>query len=165
MFMIATIQKTVAGTPTQLGSDWIPTTGNVKRSTQTPKETTVTAAPTWPPSFCHQTRPRASSSAPTIVAMAAPRRMPRTGRVMSSKAMSGTKMPKKSAEPAEARDRQDVEAALLPRLVDRADAPREAADGRRQDEHDEQREPAGVEDPGGDDEVGGCGEHVHHFVP
>ena len=26
MFMIATIQKTVAGTPTQLGSDWIPTT-------------------------------------------------------------------------------------------------------------------------------------------
>ena len=43
-------------------------------------------------------------------------------------------MPKKSAEAAEARDREDVEAAPLPRLVDRADAPGEPADRRRQDE-------------------------------
>ena len=77
MFMIATIQSMVAGTPTQSGSSWLPRTGNVKRSTLTPKPTTTPAAASCPPSFPHHGSPRKSSIAPTVVAMAAPSRIPR----------------------------------------------------------------------------------------
>ena len=38
--------------------------------------TTIAAAATWPASFSHQRRPRKSSTAPTVVATAAPSRMP-----------------------------------------------------------------------------------------
>ena len=55
MFMIPTIQSTVSGAPTHIGSAWMPSTGNVKRSIQTLKNATgITAAASWPPSFCHQ---------------------------------------------------------------------------------------------------------------
>ena len=45
MFMIATIQRTVSGTPTHSGSWWMPTTGNVKRCTQTPKIVGIAGRP------------------------------------------------------------------------------------------------------------------------
>jgi hypothetical protein len=44
MFMIATIQMIVSVIPTHSGSVWMPTNGSVKRSIQTPKETSATAA-------------------------------------------------------------------------------------------------------------------------
>ena len=77
MFMIATIQSIESGMPTQSGSCWIPSSGNVKRSTWTPKPTAIAAAEIWPPSFPHHGRPRKSSTTPTKVATAAPSRIPR----------------------------------------------------------------------------------------
>ncbi len=99
MFMIATIQSTERVIPRPRGSSWIPSTGNVKRWTQTPNATGITAAATWPPSFSHQRRPRKSSTAPTVVATAAPIRIPRVSRPRSRNASAGTKMPRKSASP------------------------------------------------------------------
>ncbi len=77
MFMIATIQMKVSGTPTQAGKSWMPRKGNVKRSIATPKPIGIAAATLWPPSFAHQCRPRKSSTTPTQVATAAPSRIPR----------------------------------------------------------------------------------------
>ena len=77
MFMIATIQRIEAGMLTQSGSVWMPTSGNVKRSTWTPKPTAIAAAETCPPSFPHHGSPRKSSTTPTKVATAAPSRIPR----------------------------------------------------------------------------------------
>jgi len=44
MFMIATIQTTVSGTPTHSGSWWMPTIGNVNRCTQIPKPVGIAPA-------------------------------------------------------------------------------------------------------------------------
>ena len=77
MFMIATIQTSVTATLAQNGSSWMPMNGNVKRSMRTPKSIAIAAAPAWPPSFTHHGRPRKSSAMPTVVASAAPSRIPR----------------------------------------------------------------------------------------
>ena len=99
MFMIATIQRIVSGTPTHSGSACTPTIGNVKRWTQIPKPVGIAAAAIWPPSFSHQTRPRKSSIAPTRVATAAPSRRPLVSRPNGRNASAGTKIPKNSANP------------------------------------------------------------------
>ena len=77
MFMIATIQTIVSGTPSQAGSAWMPMNGSVKRSTQIPKPVGIAAATSCPPSFSYQRRPRKSSIAPTVTATAAPSSRPR----------------------------------------------------------------------------------------
>jgi hypothetical protein len=46
MFMIATIQISVAGPEAQPGSSWLPRPGNVNRSTLTPKPIATPAAAT-----------------------------------------------------------------------------------------------------------------------
>ena len=48
MFMIATIQRMVSGTPTHSGSVCTPSTGKVKRCTQIPKPVAIAAAAIWP---------------------------------------------------------------------------------------------------------------------
>ena len=114
----------------------MPRKGNVKRSIVTPKPIGIAAATLWPPSFAHQDRPRKSSTTPTHVATAAPSRMPRYGPSSSMNASAGTKIPSRSAMPAEAGDRPDVHAPPLTRLVDDAEDAREAPDRGRQDEDD-----------------------------
>ena len=99
MFMIATIQSTVSGTPAQLGSAWMPRNGKVKRLTQTPKMVGTDAATSWPASFWNQRRPRKSSITPTVTATAAPSRMPRFSRPTCRNASDGTSSPRKSATP------------------------------------------------------------------
>ena len=99
MFMIATIQITVSGIPTHSGSACTPRIGNVKRCTQMPKTVGIEAATICPPSFSHQTRPRKSSIAPTVVATAIPSRSPFVSWLSGRNASAGTKTPKKSASP------------------------------------------------------------------
>ncbi len=77
MFMIATTQTIVAAPAAHSGSSWLPKPGNVKRSTVTPNPTATEPAATWPASLPHHGRPRKSSMAPTVVAIAAPSRIPR----------------------------------------------------------------------------------------
>ena len=55
-------------------------------------------------------------------------------------ASAGTKMPRKIARPAEPRDRAQVDAALLVRLVDDAEDAGDPADRGREDEHDCERD-------------------------
>ena len=139
MFMSATIQTIVAGTPIHADSSWMPTNGNVNRSTQIPNATGIDAASTWPPSFCHQTSPRTSSIAPTVSATAAPSSSPR---VSSPKREEGERRHEDAEEerdPAEARHRRDVQPPPLG-PVDRAEDARNPADGRRQRKHDHERE-------------------------
>ena len=99
MFMIATIQASVSGTPAHSGSEWTPRSGNVKWRIQIPKPVAIPAAASWPPSFSHQVRPRKSSIAPTAVATAAPSSRPRVSPPRSRKPSDGTMIPKKSATP------------------------------------------------------------------
>ena len=160
MFMIATIQRTDSGIPTQSGSVWMPMTGNVKRCTQIPKPTGIAAAATWPPSFSHQRSPRKSSTAPTVVATAAPSNSPRVSPERSRNASDGTKIPKKSARPPRRGHGAAVEASPL-RPVDCAEQPGHAADRRGQqhdDRRSEQRTP---------DDLQVIGKRVQHlyFVP
>ena len=99
MFMIATIQAIVSGIPTHSGSACTPRIGKVKRCTQIPKPVGIAAAAICPPSFSHQTRPRKSSIAPTVVATAIPSSRPFVSRPSGRNASAGTKIPKKSASP------------------------------------------------------------------
>jgi hypothetical protein len=99
MFMIATIQSTDSGMPSHFGSVCTPTIGKVNRCTQIPNPTGIAAAVTCPPSFSHQFSPRKSSTAPTIVATAAPSSRPRVSPERSRKASAGTKIPKNRASP------------------------------------------------------------------
>ena len=99
MFITATIQTTVRGTPTAAGRSTGPRNGNVKWSIQTPKKGGITAATTCPASLRPGASTRKSSIAPTTVATAAPRRTPRVSRPSSRNASAGTKMPKKIAIP------------------------------------------------------------------
>ena len=99
MFMIATIQITVSGLPTQPGIVCTPASGSVKWLIQIPKPTGMAAAAIWPPSFSHGRRPRKSSIAPTVVATAAPSRIPRASLFSFRKARAGTITPRKSASP------------------------------------------------------------------
>ena len=99
MFITATIPTIVSATPTGFGRSCTPTTGNVNRCTHTPNQPAIAAAATWPPSFSHQRRPRKSSTAPTVVATAAPSRMPRISLSSGRNASAGTKIPRKSASP------------------------------------------------------------------
>ena len=71
----------------------------MKRCTQIPKPVGIAAAAIWPPSFSHQTSPRKSSIAPTVVATAIPSRRPFVSRPSGRNASAGTKIPKKSASP------------------------------------------------------------------
>ena len=77
MFMIATIQRNVTGTPTHSGNSWMPRNGNVNRSMAMPNPSGIAAATLCPPSFAHHDSPRKSSTTPTKVATAAPSRIPR----------------------------------------------------------------------------------------
>ena len=89
----------LSGAPIHGDRVWTPRNGNVKCEIQTPNPTGIAAAMSWPPSFCHQARPRTSSTAPTIVATAAPIRSPRISGPRWRKASDGTKIPRKSASP------------------------------------------------------------------
>ena len=100
MFITATIPTTVSGMPTHGGTSCTPTTGNVKRCTQTPKPVGIAAASTCPPSFCHQLQAaevvdRADRRRDARRRAAMPRSSPPSGR----NASDGTKMPRKSASP------------------------------------------------------------------
>ncbi len=99
MFITATIATTVSVAPTANGSSWAPMNGNVKLCIQTPAPTGIAAAKTWPASFSHQRRPRKSSIAPTVVATAAPSRIPRISPPSGRNASAGTKTPMNSASP------------------------------------------------------------------
>ena len=113
MFMIARIQSTVSGAPSHSGSAWTPMNGNVKRSIQTPKITGIVAARIWPPSFCHQSRPRKSSIAPTAWRRRAPISRPRIGARQVEERERRHEDPDEQREPAEPRDRELVDAARV----------------------------------------------------
>src|SRR3569833_2334526 len=99
MFMIATIHRIVSGAPAHSGSAWMPSSGNVKRSTQIPNHTGIDAASNCPTSFSYQRSPRKSSIAPIVTATAAPSSRPRVSCENGRNASPGTKMPRKSATP------------------------------------------------------------------
>ena len=65
MFITATIQTIVSGTPSQAGRSTAPRNGNVKWSIHTPNAVGIAAATTCPASFGAGARPRKSSIAPT----------------------------------------------------------------------------------------------------
>ena len=109
-----------------------PTNGNVKRCTQTPKPTGIEAASTWPASFSHQRRPRKSSIAPTVVATAAPSRIPRISPPSGRNASDGTKMPRKSARPPSRGTPRGARPAPVLGAVDDAEQTRHPADRRRE---------------------------------
>ena len=147
MFMIATIQRIVSGTPTHSGRACTPRTGNVKRCTQSPKPVGIAAARTWPPSFSHQTSPRKSSIAPTVVATAAPSSRPRVSEPSGRNASAGTKIPKKSAIPPSRGTARRLSAARAG-LVDDAEQPGHPAYRRRQEHDDHHRDHGAVENLG-----------------
>jgi len=99
MFITATIPNTVKGAPTHSGSTCTPTSGNVNECTHTPNPVGITAAVTCPTSFCHHESPRKSSIAPTVVATAAPSRIPRSSPPSGTNASDGTSTPRKMARP------------------------------------------------------------------
>ena len=99
MFITATIQMIVSGTPIHGGTSTAPRNGSVKWSIQTPNAVGIAAASTWPASFTTGERPRKSSTAPTTQATAAPSRMPRISPERSRNASDGTRMPRKIASP------------------------------------------------------------------
>ena len=110
MFMIATIQRIAERRRrSTAAASWTPRNGNVKWSIQTPNPTGIAAAMNWPPSFCHQARPRKSSTAPTIVATAAPSRMPAHLGPRGEERERRDEDPEEEREPAEPRDGQQVE--------------------------------------------------------
>ena len=121
MFMSATIQTIVAGTPTQAGSSWMPTNGNVKRSIQTPNATGIAAASDLPAELLPprrargSRRPRRPSSRPPRRAAARASR-----RRAARNASAGTRMPRKSAIPPSRGTGSRVQAAALG-PVDRAE--------------------------------------------
>ena len=108
----------------------------MKRCTQTPNQQTIAAAATWPPSFSHQRRPRKSSTAPTVVATAAPSRMPRIWLSSCEERERRDEDPEEEREPAEPRHAARRLAASVLGPVDDAEQARHAADGRGQ-EHDD----------------------------
>ena len=99
MFITATIQTIVSGTPIHAGTSTAPTNGSVKWSIQTPNAVGIAAARTWPASFGTGASPRKSSIAPTTQATAAPSRIPRISPERSRNARAGTRIPMKIARP------------------------------------------------------------------
>ena len=99
MFITATIQTIVSGTPIHGGRSTAPTNGNVKWSIQTPNAVGIAAASTCPANLGRGASPRKSSIAPTTHATAAPRRIPRISLERSRKASDGTRIPMKIARP------------------------------------------------------------------
>ena len=99
MFITATIQTIVSGTPIPAGRSTAPKNGSVKWSIQTPKAVGIAAAITCPASFGIGSSPRKSSTAPTTHATAAPSRMPRISPERSRNASDGTMIPRKIASP------------------------------------------------------------------
>ena len=114
MFITATIQSTVSGTPTQAGQ--VVDADEREREVVDPDPEDrpgSTAARTWPASFSHQRRPRKSSIAPTAVATAAPSRMPAHRPVEVEEGERRDDDPEEEREPAEPRDRDPVDAPLV----------------------------------------------------
>ena len=99
MFITATIQTIVSGTPIQGGRSTAPRNGSVKWSIQTPNAVGIAAASTCPASFGTGASPRKSSIAPTTQATAAPSRIPRISPERSRNASDGTRIPMKIASP------------------------------------------------------------------
>ena len=77
MFMIATIQTKVMGTPSQAGKLLDADEREREAVDRDPEADRDRRGELWPPSFAHQGRPRKSSTTPTQVAIAAPSRIPR----------------------------------------------------------------------------------------
>ena len=140
MFITATIATTVSGIPTHAGSSCTPTNGNVKLWTQTPNMHGIEAASTWPPSFSHQRRPRKSSTAPTVVATAAPSRIPRISPPSGRNASDGTKIPRKSAMPPSRGTLPALGRRAALGAVDDAEQARHPADRRREQHDDDERD-------------------------
>src|SRR5262245_6231723 len=99
MFMTATMKSIESGTPSHAGTSSTPRNGNVTWSIHTPNMHGIEAATNWPMSFTDGDRPRKSSTAPTTVATAAPRRTPLLSSERSRNASDGTRMPRKIARP------------------------------------------------------------------
>jgi hypothetical protein len=96
-----------------------PSSGNVMWSIQTPNAHGIAAATSCPKSFTDGDRPRKSSTAPTTVATAAPRRMPRLSADRSRNANDGTRIPRKIARP----PRRGIGRRLILRASGRSTAP------------------------------------------
>ena len=145
MFMIATIQMIVSGTPTDAGSAWMPRNGNVKRSTQTPNHVGTAAASICPRELLEPAQPaevvdradrdgdRGAEQQPARVAAERQKRERRH------------EDPEEEREPAEPRDRRAVEPPAAGRIDD-AEQPRHPADGRRQQHDDDERDERSPDD-------------------
>ncbi len=139
MFISSTIQSTVAGIPIHAGSSWMPTNGNVKRSTQIPNATGITAATSCPAELLPPEEPagvveradhrrdRGAEEEPAHLLLDREERERRD------------EDPEEEREPAEPRDRQPVDAPPLGR-VDGADQARHPARRRRQQQHEHEGE-------------------------
>ena len=146
MFITATIQSIVSGTPTSAGRSTAPTNGNVKWSIQTPKNGGIAAASTWPAELPAGLEDRGSRRSRRPSSRPPRRAGRRASRSRASRnASAGTKIPKKIASPPSRGIGFDVQAALLGH-VDDAEEPRHPADRRRQQDHDHERDDRPVED-------------------
>ena len=116
----------------------------MKWSIQTPNIGGIDAATNWPASFVGGARPRKSSTAPTTVATAAPRRTPRLSPERSRKASDGTRIPRKIASP----PRRGIGRRFRRRVgaVHGTEKPGHAADRRRQQHDDDERDRGAVQD-------------------
>ena len=129
MFMIATIQITVSGAPTQTGSAWMPMNGNVKRLTQMPKPTGITAASDLAAELLEPAQPaevvdRADGDRDRG-ADQQPARLPAEVHERERRHED----PEEERDPAEPRDGPDVQPPAA-RRVDDAEPPRHPADRR-----------------------------------
>ena len=77
---------------------------------------------------------------PIVVATAAPRRIPRNSGREVDEGERRDEDAQEDRQAAEARDRAQVDAALLVRLVDDAEDARDPPDRGREDEHDRERD-------------------------
>ncbi len=137
MFMIATIQRIVSGTPTQAGTVWMPTNGNVKRSTQIPKYdghrrrehlADELLPPAQPAEVVDRTDRDGDRRAEQQAARLAVERQERERRHED---------PEEEREPAEPRHRAHVQPPAAGR-VDDAEQTGHPADRRRQQHHDDE---------------------------
>ena len=139
MFMIATIQMIVSGMPTHAGSAWMPRNGNVKRSTQTPNHDRhrggeQLAAELLPPAQPAEVVDRADGDGDGRA-----EQQPARVAVERQEGERRDEDAEEERDAAEPRHRGAVQAAAAGR-VDDAEHPRHAADRRRQQHDDDERD-------------------------
>jgi len=142
MFMIATIQMIVRGTPTDADSEWMPRNGNVKRSTQTPNQVGTAAellVPAQPTKVVDRPDGDGDSRA---------EQQPARVLVEWEKGERRHEDAEEEREPPEPRHGRAIESSSA-RRIDDAEQPRHPADRRRQQDHDHE----GDERPPDDSQV------------